>query len=362
MPAKLDRCVKKIMGQGKSKSDAFAICQSKQKTSSDIQEIKNWRHVEFCTPISETFLNNEQEFFIKGVAINETTTRNSITYVSEELEKAAPSFRNKPLLVDHENSIFNIVGRTTENVNFERSIEGQGRIMFEAKIMDKKIQEMINDGRITNVSIGAMLEDLREDEEAGTVTAIGIQGLEISLVAIPGDPGAGLANALRESLDLKTKLNMEDFNMAENDGNDVTSEDEQPEITTEPTQEVEEPTPEAKVEEPAEEETTEDTAEEKLKIAEIKLAKYEAKEVAEKFSKAVAIEVKKQLSEQMIPSAKITKISTKNETKGKVNTIVENVNEELDVEIERAEVGKGFSLWKDYSKDENCKFKRLYRG
>lgn len=27
MPAQLDRCVQKVMGQGKSKSQAFAICQ-----------------------------------------------------------------------------------------------------------------------------------------------------------------------------------------------------------------------------------------------------------------------------------------------------------------------------------------------
>lgn len=329
-----------------------------------VEASKNWKHVEFFAPISESFINNEQEFFIKGVAINETTTRNGITYISEELEKAAPSFRNKPVLADHENSIFNIVGRTTENVNFERSIEGKGRIMFEAKIMDKRVQEMINDGRIQNVSIGTMLDDLKEDEEAGTVTAIGMQGLEISLVAVPGDPGAGLANALSESLKLKescsiTKLK-ETIDMAENDnGNDDAATETPVETPTETPTETPVETP---VETPAEE-TSE--AEEKLKIAEAKIAKFEAKEAEAKFDLKVAEEVKKQVAETMktTPMAKPTAVPTKNETQGKVGVKTEDAeSEEEGLEIERSESGKGFSIWRNYGKEENCKFKRLYRG
>ena len=144
------------------------------KKDSKLKESKSWKYVEFYSPITETFISPSKEFFIKGVAINETTTRNGITYIAEELEKAAPSFRNKPVLKDHNNEIESIVGRTTENVHFENSETGKGRIVFEAQIMDRKMQEMINDGRIQNVSIGTMLEDLKEDEEAGTVTAIGM--------------------------------------------------------------------------------------------------------------------------------------------------------------------------------------------
>jgi hypothetical protein len=363
MPVKLDRCVKKVMGQGKSKSDAFAICQATQNGDIKAKEKNDWRHGEFSAPINESFLNNQNEVFIKGVAINETTTRNGITYISEELEKVAPSFRNKPLLADHNNSIFSIVGRTTENVNFERSMEGKGRIMFEAKVMDKKVQEMINDGRIQNVSIGTMLEDLKEDEEAGTVTAIGMHGLEISVVAVPGDPGAGLSSALSESLKLKEscgKLNLETNDMAEEDGADAQPNVEQPETPVE-TPKVEEPVEEP-VAEPEAEQSSDDSsdAEEKLKIVEAKLAKYEAKEQAEKFKLAVAEEVKKQIKEQAIPSVKATPI--KNETQGKVGTSVDESTEKCDFEFERAESGKGFSIWKDYTKDEACKFKRLYRG
>lgn len=77
--------------------------------------------------------------------------------------------------------------------------------MFEGIIRDKKIQEMINDGRIKNVSIGAKVKDLVKEEKNGTeyVVAKGLEFLELSLVPVPGDAGATLAQALSEAFDLK---------------------------------------------------------------------------------------------------------------------------------------------------------------
>jgi hypothetical protein len=164
---------------------------------------KNWKHVEYFVPITEAVASGK-EFIIKGTAINETTTRNGITYTATELERAAPSFRNKPIMIDHSGSIKDIVGRTTENVTFDFSKKS---IEFEGRIMDSKIKEMVSDGRIKDVSIGAKIEDLIENKEDKTITAIGLEGLEISLVAVPGDPGANLTNALYESFQLKEKEN-----------------------------------------------------------------------------------------------------------------------------------------------------------
>ena len=62
---------------------------------------------------------NKKRIKIKGTAINETTTRNGVTYLAEELSVSANSLRNKPILKDHNNSIDSIVGRTTENVYFD---------------------------------------------------------------------------------------------------------------------------------------------------------------------------------------------------------------------------------------------------
>ena len=66
------------------------------------QVAKDWRHLEYVVPIKEAS-NSGKDFIIRGIAINETTTRNGITYIAEELEKAAPSFRSRPILKDHNN-------------------------------------------------------------------------------------------------------------------------------------------------------------------------------------------------------------------------------------------------------------------
>ena len=59
--------------------------------------------------------------------------------------------------------------------------------------MDEKMCQMINDGRITSVSIGAMVENLTENDEGTYVKASGIEFVELSLVAVPADPNAGFS-------------------------------------------------------------------------------------------------------------------------------------------------------------------------
>lgn len=165
------------------------------------EEIKDWQKLTYNVPIKES-LNIGGDFLIKGIAINETTTRNGIKYIAEELLNAAPTLRNRPILKDHNNFIDSIVGRTTENVYFN-SINKN--IEFEGKIVDKKIQEMINDKLIQSVSVGAIVHDLEEDEENEITIAKGIEFVELSLVAVPADPNAGFAKAIYENFELKKK-------------------------------------------------------------------------------------------------------------------------------------------------------------
>lgn len=175
----------------------------KAKGGKKMTEIKEkWKVLEFDMPIIETAIVNEKDMKIKGTAINEVTTRNNVKYIASELEAAVPSFRNVPILLDHKNEVRSIVGRSTDNVvwnSAKRAIE------FEAIIQDAEIQKMINDGRITNVSIGAAVNDLVEQED-GSVLATGIQGLELSLVAISGDPNASIAMAMANNFVIKEKL------------------------------------------------------------------------------------------------------------------------------------------------------------
>jgi len=280
------------------------------------------------------------DFMIKGIAINETTTRNGIKYIASELDKAAASFRNKPILLDHVNSVKNIVGRTTENVVFDFEKKG---ITFEAKIMDKEIQKMINDGRIQEVSIGASVKDLVESEEDNSKTAIGLEGMEISLVAVPGDPGASLAMAMDNSFQIREALeSQEDFiddleleSIKLNGGIDMAEQNEQKEQLEVKT--------EVEAIKPTEEKinVNVDMSGVQNQIAEL------SKQIAE------MLKVKEQESEE----------EPTDETKGEVVSDEEKEEPEVAEEgyvVEQAETGKGFSIWRDYSKTPG-KFKRLAR-
>lgn len=206
-----DSCVQAQRRRGKSMDSAKKICGEIEKRSQAGESTKDWRRLEFVAPITE-FKRTEsasEPLTITGVAINETTTRNGITYVAEELEAAAPSFRNKPILKDHNNSVDSIVGKTTENVNFNQMA---GNITFEAVIVDTKMKQMISQGLVSNVSIGAMvktIEEVETESNDGQITkqliARGMEGVEISLVAVPGDKNATLAQAMFESFELKNQ-------------------------------------------------------------------------------------------------------------------------------------------------------------
>ena len=311
---------------------------------------KNWKLIEFYTPISEAVMTGN-DFMIRGTAINETTTRNGITYIASELESAAPSFRNKPILVDHSASIKDIVGRTTENVQFDSSKKS---IEFEAKIMDSKIKEMINDGRITDVSIGASVKDLQKNEKNGSVTAVGLEGMEISLVAVPGDPGANLANALSESFDLKEMQmsveNIEDVDIELNiEKEDNMEEAEKKEIET-----------------PVEEVKEESVAKESVKTVIEAADMTETNKAIAALSESVAALTKK-FAENETPAPvekteeEISDAQVEDETKGEVGEVEEPAEEtEEGFVVEAADVGVGAQIYRDYSKTSG-KFNRLCR-
>lgn len=166
-----------------------------------MSEQKDWHVLEFNTPISENAFVND-EFIIKGTAISETTTHNNHKYIAEELEKAAPSMQGRPLLVDHDNRIESIKGKVV-NSYFDAS---KRQIMFEAKVMDKNIREMIRDGRISNVSIGAYAEDLVKDDVSEAYIAKGIKIAELSLVAVPADENASFAMAMANNIAVKESM------------------------------------------------------------------------------------------------------------------------------------------------------------
>lgn len=211
-----DDCIKAQMDKGHTKLSAQKICGEIEKKSQGSKQMKK-QILNYCVPIENSITKNN-EFIIRGTAINSTTTRNGVKYTSEELSKSAGSLSNKPILKDHSNSVDSIIGRTT-NAFFEND-----KVMFEGKIMDKEIQQKIKQGLITSVSVGAMVEETpyiedEDGEETGIVEAKGIDFVEISLVAIPADPNAGLAqailNSIKSSSQISEKTEIQEVKMTE---------------------------------------------------------------------------------------------------------------------------------------------------
>jgi len=316
------------------------------------KKVKDWRVLEYVMPIREA-MSSGKDFMIRGTAINETTTRNGITYNATELESAAPTFRNKPIMVDHSGSVKDIVGRTTENVNFSGANKS---IEFEGRIMDSKIKEMINDGRITDVSIGAKVSDLIENKEDNSISAIGLEGLEISLVAIPGDPGANLSNALHESFMLKESMLKENSEEEESD-TELNIEKE------EKMEEAENKEVEQTVEVPVEEPKEEVVAEEKVVTVDMTETN---KSIMALTEQVAALTKKVAENENPAPVEKtedeIPNTPVEDETKGEVGTKDEAEAPSVDESfvVEAADTGRGMQMYRDYSKDSG-KFNRLCR-
>lgn len=326
--------------------------------SKQIEETKidEWKVLEFVAPITEALASGD-DFVIKGVAINETTTLNNVKYVAEELQKAAASFRDVPILLDHVNSIKNIVGRTTENVNFNT---GAKRIEYEGRIMDKDIKEMIKDGRIKNVSIGAQVKDLVEEED-GSMKAIGIHGLEISLVAVPGDNQANLAQAIQNSFKLREMAMKLDEQL--NDG-DLNMSEEKTETET-PAEEA----PAKEAEAPAEEEATEEASDNAPEVAAEKAQNINVNvatdtgitEMRKQLDEMKAMLMEKKKTTEMAEEEPVAAEEPADETKGEVSAEPEaEPAAESDVVVESAR--GGLALYRDYSQEgADTKLKRLVR-
>lgn len=196
-------CIRAQGVKGKSLDSAQKICGEMEKKSRG-EKMSNWRDLKFCVPIKE-FTQVNDTFMIKGIAINETTTRNGVNYTAEELEKSAHSLIGKPILKDHNNSVDAIIGRVKES---EFSYQNNN-IAFSGFIKNKDMIEKVQEGLITDVSVGAFVKGLEKNEETDTVTAKGINFVELSFVAVPADPNANISfdQALENAWFIKESLN-----------------------------------------------------------------------------------------------------------------------------------------------------------
>lgn len=173
------------------------------------------KKLEYLAPITESFVANGKNF-VRGIAINAGITRNDVEYLAEELKNAAPSLRDKPLLKDHKNEVDFIIGRTTQNVNYQ---EEANNIKFEAWVEDSEVFRKISKGLIKNVSISTLFKEIEEKEiEGRTIFTIrGLEFVELSTVAVPGDADAtvGVSESLSDAIHENIKKRKEAISMDE---------------------------------------------------------------------------------------------------------------------------------------------------
>jgi len=308
--------------------------------------MKDWRKLNFTVPLVETaFTVGQEDFLVRGTAINATITRNGVKYTVGELSSATESLIGKPILKDHDNSVDSIVGKVV-NARVDSD-----RVLFEGNIMDEDVRIKIEQGLIGAVSVGATVKDIEEvsiNEDTGEpahVVAKGIEFLELSLVAVPGDPNAGITQALAESFDIKNKT--EEFKMT--DKEKVIKE----EVESEEKPSEEESKGETPSEESSEDESTESKGETKTEDEEGQTVKIDASEISEAMK--TFTETIKNLSEKVDKleekkEAKTVEVKEKKDsTKGKVAQVTERKVEESDpldgYTIEKGDIS-GYSLSK----------------
>ena len=123
---------------------------------------------------------------VQGIAVVEGLSRNGIFYQAEELMKFTPTLKGKPILKDHNAITDNVIGKITKTYFMN------GMVFFDGWIKndDKNIIDKINDGRISEVSIGAIVDKLVKEKSDDEFTiAKGMTGVELSLVVVPGVVG-----------------------------------------------------------------------------------------------------------------------------------------------------------------------------
>jgi len=140
---------------------------------------------------------------ITFVAVREGVSKNKVKYTAKELKKTAHELEGRPILKDHEAKCDNVIGTITNSYFSEedKAVLGKGLIM------DEKIKEMINDGRLKEVSIGAIADQMvKESEDDDIDEARGIHYQELSIVPVPGVSGTEISAS--EKLKEENKMNL----------------------------------------------------------------------------------------------------------------------------------------------------------
>ena len=138
----------------------------------------------------------KEQLSVTGVAIRAGISRNKIKYSEEELMKFAPTLQNRPILKDHNATVDNAVGLVTKSESPNGSlVQYQGWVKEDGS----NILEKIKDGRIKEVSIGAIAGQLvKESDDSDIMIAQDLTGLELSLTPVPGIVGTSISSRMEK--------------------------------------------------------------------------------------------------------------------------------------------------------------------
>lgn len=136
-----------------------------------------------------------QPINIGGVAIKAGLSRNNIKYTEEELKKFTPTLKNRPILKDHESRTDNTIGVVTKSKFDINTVSYNGWVKEDGS----GIIEKINDGRVKEVSIGAIAGKLvKESEDSDVLIAKDIIAMELSTTPTPGVVGTSISQTLED--------------------------------------------------------------------------------------------------------------------------------------------------------------------
>lgn len=144
-----------------------------------------------------------KKILVKGTAIRQGVSRNKMKYLATELTSFAPTLTNKPILKDHTGTVDSTVGLLTHTFTDDN---GES-VKFEGWVKDDNtgVGEKVQDGRIKEVSIGAIAKRVvKESEDSDELIPRGLEGMELSLTPIPGVVGTSIS----QSVPLTEHVNM----------------------------------------------------------------------------------------------------------------------------------------------------------
>ena len=195
-------CVSKNSEKGDAKAYCATIMRKVEKPKEKLV---------FSSPIiaeSKTEGDRKRMFIIgnaitAGFSRNKTMDGKKILYKEEELKRAAEKMVGIPLMLNHDSDdVRKIVGKVVE-ARFEN-----GAVPYKAEIDigETDIVRKLEGGFINRVSIGSDYERLEIKED--TVSPIGLDILELSMIPIAGIPTADISQVICEKYEVS--------NMADN--------------------------------------------------------------------------------------------------------------------------------------------------